>query len=198
MKYFKLKINLIFPALLILMQLISSCEKVLVIKTNEEDQLIVINSMFNNSEQLSAKITRSFSPYESLAVKELNNAKVSLSVNGIFAENLTYHKYPGDTIGKFYSSIIPEPGKRYNIQADAGDLGIASSASTLPAAVQLSSLTAQWVKWGEDTMNVIRYAFKFTLEDPDTANSYLLTISCPLYKLNEQSGEYEFYDYHMW
>ncbi len=170
-----------------------SCEKEFVIKTEDIKNLMVVNAIFNNQESFEVEVTKSFSPYGELEVKELTNSRVSLLANGVFIEDLVYSKLPDDNLGKFCSISIPEVGEKYTIEVNNPDYKMANSKSTIPEGVNFSSENVSWTKWGEDNITSVRYNFSFTLEDPDDNNYYYLTMSFPVNKLNEETGQYEFY-----
>jgi len=175
--------------------IIMSCENDFVVENDEYVNKIVVNSVFSNSGILSAEITKTFSPYETVKVVELSSARVSLFKDGTFVEDLTYRKTPQDTLGKFVSTTIPEQGKSYSIKVTDSKLGTATSESYVPAPFGVSNLSAIWLKWGEYNTTSMRYNFKFTLHDSETTDYYYLTIAFPVMKKNEDTGQWYFYAY---
>ena len=185
----------IFISVLAALTTFVSCENDFIIENEEYTNKIVVNSIFSNLDTLKAEVTKTFSPYKPIEVKELRNAKVSLFGNGQFIEELAYRKLPEDTIGKFISTTVPQQGVAYSIEVTDPELGTATAASSIPGPFEVSDLSAVWTKWGEYNSTSMRYNFKFTLHDRETTDYYYLTIAFPVIKKDEDTGEWKFYAY---
>ena len=185
--------NIFIISLLIV--IFSSCEKELEIKTQEEENKIVINSIVNPDSLFFAEITQTFSPYANINIKDLTDAQVSVYENGNFVDYLTYHKVPGDIIGKFIGNFKPEIGKTYKIAVNSPELGNAYSETVIPGKVNLGNAKAVEIIWGEDNLTSTRFNFSFELSDPDTANYYFMTIEFPVYKIDTITLDTAFVDY---
>lgn len=186
MKYLKFII-------IVLASFLMSCEKEFVINTDDADNYIVVNAIFNNQESFEVEVTKSFSPYGAFKVKELSNSTVSLLENGVFVEDLIYSKLASDSIGKFRSVSIPGIKKEYTIEVINPDFKKTKSKSAVPESINFSSENVSWTNWGEENYISARYNFSFTLEDPEVDNYYCLTMSFPVQKLNKETGQYEFF-----
>ena len=66
MKYLK-------SIIIIFLSSLMSCEKVFVIKTEDAENYMVVNAIFNDKEPFEAEVTKSFSPYGDFTVIELKN-----------------------------------------------------------------------------------------------------------------------------
>ncbi len=172
-----------------------SCESDFIVENQEYINRIVVTSVFSNTDTLTAEITKTFSPFGTATVEELNSAKVSLFKEGTFVETLTYYKTPQDTLGKFVSTTIPEQGKAYSIEVIEPGLETATSESSIPAPFEVSDLSAVKIEWGEYNTTSVRYNFKFTLHDRETTDYYYLTIAFPVIKKDEETREWHFYAY---
>ena len=175
--------NLSIKLLVVVALFNTSCEKEFILNPPESDKLIVINSIFNNSEVLSASVTETLVVQQNDVV-ELTNAKVSLFENDNFIENLVYSKKEGEEIGQFYSSIIPQLGATYKLEVENVNNKKVIAESELPSEVFLESGLATWIVWStpEDTSFIIRYYFEIDFTDPAEDNYYYITASLPVYK----------------
>ncbi len=172
-----------------------SCEKELKIELDDADRLIVANSVFTPEEVFRVEVTKSFSPFESIQIEELSNAKVSLYENGIFVEELIYSKDADDVIGNFSSTIIPTVEKTYLIEVEDPVLGKAKGSSHIPKKIATNNDEVKWILWGDDNITSARYEFSFEIEDLPEENFYFLTMSFPILKLNASTNQYDFHTY---
>ena len=177
--------------------LISSCEKEFILDLQGSDNIMVVNSFFNGDEPLSLSLTKSMLPQESQNIVELKKAKVSLFKDGTFVEDMKYLKASGDTLGRFYSVIMPVIGSTYKVEVETEKKGKASSQSVLPPKVDIVSDTAVWVKWvnDEDSARVIRFYFEIEFNDPQERNFYFITASAPIYKVDITNNTSQFYSW---
>jgi len=173
----------------------TSCESDLDIKTDDYIDKIVINSIFNNRDTLAVEVTRTFAPYETINVEELENAQVLVFREGQFVEDLVYVKREQDSLGRFVASFIREPEKSYSIEVTDTKLGQASSVSFVPGMFEVTDLSAVKAEWGEDNITSMRFNFKFTLHDLEASDQYYLTIAFPVLEKDEDTGEWEFFAY---
>lgn len=177
----------------LIMTTLISCDKELKIELDGNDELIVVNSIFNQGEIAEVELTKSFSPYEEIKVKELSSATVSLYSDGTFIENLTYSKLTTETIGKFRTASVLNAGTNYELKVVDPNLGSASALGNIPAlGVPIESPAVTWNEsW--DTLNSIKFDFNLEVNDPSEENYYYLTMAVPVLKYNEILEVYEFY-----
>lgn len=171
-----------------------SCEKEFVLDLKGEDKIIVLNSFFNGDEPLSVSVTKSMLPQNSQTVEELKNARVSLFRDGIFVENMIYHKADEDVIGHYYSNTIPTVGGSYEVEVEVENMGKVKSGSILPEKVAIIADTVLWVNWftPEDSSFSVRYNFEISFNDPQGDNYYYFTASLPVYKVDTMNHTREF------
>lgn len=169
-----------------------SCEKELVLDIDGANDQIVINSLFNPDEVLSASVTKSMSPLNPNLIEELSTAEVKLYENNVFKEIMTYYKSPDDVVGKFYSTFNPELGENYSIKVKSGEKEASTVNDMVPVNTPINSSAVNWIEWGDST-NIIRYLFDITFVDPPGASYYYFNAFFPVYELNESSGNYEFF-----
>lgn len=179
----------------LLLIVLSSCEKELEIKTSEDENKIVINSIVNPDSLFRAEITKTFSPYEKIIVQELENAQVAVYENDAFIENLSYHKSPDDSLGRFTGTFRPEIGSRYRIEVNEPNLGKARAEANIPARVNISQEKAVKIKWGEDNLTSIRFNFSFVLEDPVDEDHYFMTIEFPVFHVDTITRDTSFFEF---
>jgi len=185
----------IFISAFVVSTTLMSCENDFIIENDEYTNKIVVNSIFSNLDTLKAEVTKTFSPYKPIDVKELKNAKILLFGNGQFIEELSYLKLPKDTIGRFVSTTVPQQGIAYSIEVTDPELGTATAGSSIPGPFAVSDLSSVWIKWGKYNSTSMRYNFKLTLHDRETTDYYYLTMAFPVIKKDEETGEWDFYAY---
>lgn len=147
--------------------LFQSCYKEITLDLSKEENQIVINGLFNNTEPLSATVTKSFIFYEDAQIEELKEAEVAIYENGVFKENMIYQKTPALDIGEFKASFYPKAEATYRIEATALGETTASAEGKMPEGVDIKDTKVQY---GGDNA----YAFNFTLNDPQEKNYYYL------------------------
>lgn len=167
--------------LLIACFLCQNCYKELKLDLSEEENQIVINALFNNTEPLSATVTKSFLFYEDAKIEELVDAEVAIYENEVFKENMVYQKTPAMDIGEFTASFYPKTGARYRIEASANGK-TASASGTVPTGVEITDGS---VKYGGDNA----YAFSFSLKDPSEKNYYYLKMFFRGYEIDSTTQE---------
>ena len=158
-----------------------SCYKELKLDLSQEENQIVINGLFNNTEPLSATVTKSFIFYEDVKIEELVDAEVAIYENEVFKENMVYQKTPDTDIGEFTASFFPKTGANYRIEASA-DGNTASASGIMPAGVDIQDVSVQY---GGDNA----YAFSFTLNDPAEKNYYYLKMFFHGYEIDSTTQE---------
>lgn len=147
--------------------LCQSCYKELKLDLSKEENKIVINGLFNNTQPLSATVTKSFIFYEDVQIEELVDAEVAIYENGLFKENMVYQKTPEMDIGEFTASFFPKAGAAYRIEATVNEMPTADATGTIPTGVDIAN---EKVQYGGSNA----YAFSFTLNDPAEKNYYYL------------------------
>lgn len=176
----KIQQNIIL--LLISSFLFQSCYKELKLDLSKEENQIVINALFNNTEPLSATVTKSFLFYEDIKIEELANAEVAIYENGVFKENMIYQKTPDMDIGEFTASFYPKAAATYQIEATAAEIPTASAQGAMPIGVDITNVSVQH---GGDNA----YAFNFTLNDPAEKNYYYLKMFFRGYEIDSLTNE---------
>lgn len=160
-----------------------SCYKELVLDLSKEENKIVINALFNNTEPLSATVTKSFIFYEDVEIEELVDAEIAIYENGVFKENMVYQKTPDMDIGEFTASFIPKIEATYRIEATATGMTPAMATGAMPrTGVDLADIKVQH---GGDNA----YAFSFTLNDPAEKNYYYLKMFFQGYEIDSLTQE---------
>lgn len=162
--------------------LYQSCYKELALDLSKEENQIVINALFNNTEPLSATVTKSFIFYEAIKIEELVDAKVAIYENEVFKENMVYQKTDEMDIGEFTASFYPKTAATYRIEARAQNMTSASANGIMPKGVDLADVKVQY---GGDNA----YAFSFTLNDPAEKNYYYLKMFFHGYEIDSTTQE---------
>lgn len=175
--------------IIILFAILTSCEKEFDLNIEDSDKKIVINSVFNTTEPISAEITKSSSPNGIILINELENANVSLYENNSFIENLVYQKTSSDYIGKFISITIPISGKEYTIKVDEPNFKKAEAKSYVPAKIAINSETVNHIEWGGNNSGPIRFNFSFILDDTDGLDYYFMTMYFPVLYVNPVTND---------
>ena len=168
--------------LLISSLLCQSCYKELSLDLSKEENQMVINALFNNTEPLSATVTKSFIFYEDVQIEELVDAEVAIYENEVFKENMVYQKTPAMDIGAFTASFLPKIGSTYRIEATIDGLPTASATGVIPKGVDITNVSAQ-----RGANN--GYAFSFTLNDPAEKNYYYLKMFFNGYAIDSLTNE---------
>lgn len=175
----------------ILLPLQYSCIKELDTDLKEEEKKVVVNSLLNEGEIISLTVTKSFSPNKPENIQEFTNATVELFKDGQFLEILNYSSN-NQTIGSYTSSATPVANSEYSFKITVPNYNLLTGKSYIPQEATINNPSAYYTPWG-DTLNSIRFTFDFDLSNSSTEDYYALEMSCPVYKLNSTSGQYEFY-----
>ncbi len=162
--------------------LCQSCYKELTLDLSQEENQIVINALFNNTEPMSATVTKSFIFYEDVKIEALKNAEVAIYENDIFKENMVYQKTPAMDIGEFTASFYPKMEANYRIEASNDGLSSASASGVMPTGVDITNAS---VKYGGDNA----YAFDFKLNDLPEKNYYYLKMFFQGYEIDSITQE---------
>jgi len=189
------KINKGILLAIILLGMLTSCEKEFDMKIQDSESKIVINSIFNTTEPICAEIVKSSPAMGVIEINELKNATVSLYENDVFIENLVYQKTSSDFIGKFISTTTSVEGKKYTIKVNDPDLKEAEAKSYSPAKIVIGSESVNHIQWGEDNKTSIRFYFSFVLKDIDGLDNYFMTMYLPVLYVNSTTKDTSFYAY---
>ena len=130
------KLNLI---IIITVIIFSSCMKVLDFGgEGEENRKLVVNGVINNDSIIRVHISKSLGVLEEDTVLQfITDAKVKLFEDALFIENLQH-----DSLGFYYSTIIPEINKKYKIEVEKGtEKAIGETELSNPVPIELSNYT---------------------------------------------------------
>lgn len=107
----------------------TSCERDLQFKFNSYNPKLVVNALLNNQEQLTVSVSASV-PFASAGNPQwIENAKVSLFVDGVLQAPLSYNGF-----NKNYAApLVPQAGKVYRILVEAPGYVSVEAEAKLPA-----------------------------------------------------------------
>lgn len=160
--------------LIILIITFVSCRKVLDIELPSKEGKIVINSFFNNNEQLTINISKSLHILDNIESKLLNDAEVIVYENNIYKEQLT-----NTSNGNYIASFIPSKDKIYRVNVSYPDLKDAYSENIIPNPINIISVDTLTVYSsnnnginGEGNGSTNQYQLKIKFKDPDQIKNY--------------------------
>lgn len=160
-----------------------SCRKVLDIELPSKDGKIVINSFFNNNEQLTVNISKSLHILDNVESKLLNDAIVNIYEDNVFKEKLT-----NINNGNYITNFIPSKGKTYKVSVSYSSLKDAYSENSIPATTNIISVDSSTVYStnnsginGNGESNP-QYQLKIKFKDPESIKNYY---SLKLYHKNQ-------------
>lgn len=111
--------------------------EVLDIELDEEDKLLVVNSLISSDTTISVNITKTISSLDGDAfIKFINDAEVNLYEDDEFVEIMNR-----DTLGTYVSTIKPQLGKKYSITAKHSNYPELSASTYLPDTVPINNVT---------------------------------------------------------
>ncbi len=106
-----------------------SCERELDFKYNSYSPKLVVNALLNNQEQLTVSVSASVPFASSGSPQVIENAKVSLFVDGVLQAPLSYNGFNKN----YAASLVPQAGKVYRILVEAPGYVSVEAESKLPA-----------------------------------------------------------------
>ncbi len=175
--------------LLLLLFGVLSCEKTILIDTQDGDTKIVMNGIITPDYGLWLNLSRSISPSEPLA------SSYKPIINGIvtyFKSDSLVNTISQNSSGNYYdTTYLPEPGAPYTIQVNVPGLPQAFAQVTIPDPVPIQEFETTAIIREEGNINngyhtEIDFFIDFSIEDPVSAwNYYMLGI----YYLDE--GQYQ-------
>lgn len=165
-------ITLIFITIIIS---ILSCRKVIDVKLPTKDGKIVINSFFNDKEQLTVNISKSLHILDNMETKFLDDAEVNIFENNAFKETMT-NIGGGNFISKTFT---PSKEYTYKIYAKYGDLKQAYSENTIPNPIKIISVDTSTVYVTNNGINQSggggsypQYQLKIKFKDTENIRNY--------------------------
>ena len=164
---------------------LTSCEKELDINFKDDEQKIVVNSLLNDQEAISIEISKSFQPgfgnLEGVQISEVENASVDLFENDILMETLSYSKMTGDVLGKYRSTVVPNPNHRYSIKVMNADEDVIEGQTSLP---QLPSISNTLAEEFETSFGITKaFTFSFNLIDSSGEQYYYFYMDIPVMEI---------------
>lgn len=124
------------PLLLLLTAiLMGSCLKEVGMDVELTPQLLVVNCFFTNNEPFTVNVSR-LAPYPDLSDRNITNARVKIFTDGIYSGTLKYVEKGNYSL----PSLLPEPGKVYQITVEADGYPVASAKDSLPPVVPVDSV----------------------------------------------------------
>lgn len=165
--------------------LLGACTKDLDIDFDDMEPQVVVMSCVEPDTTLSLRLNYSRFFLSSQPFAAIDNAAVSLSVNGGSA------LAPTSAAGGNYAfALRPQPGDRFDLQVDVPGKGTVAASTTVPAAPQVDNISASLTETdGHDRI----YSLRFTLHDPDGEDNFYL-IRCLARRYFVYSGTVEFED----
>jgi hypothetical protein len=188
----------------------TSCEKVIQFNGTVTDPLVVVNSIVTPDLAVSAQVSLSrFFLSDTTSYVLVNNATVSLIVNGIQKENLTYTSkgtYLGTykpVIGDSIQLVVQTPGKNNvscgtPIEPQSTILSVDTSRIFTGASTPIISVTApgNGNPGSIDTIGfaigrTLKFVLKFT-DNPAVQNYYRLVLLTKTYTTSGYTSDYSF------
>jgi hypothetical protein len=121
---------------LLMVLLLTSCIKVVDLEVEQIPRLLVVNCFFTEGEAFRVNVSR-LASYPDLTDRNIANARVTISANGNYIGTLSYLEKG------IYSnpSILPQPGKLYQVTVEVQGYPRASAQDSLPKPVSVDSVT---------------------------------------------------------
>ena len=194
--------NIIILIFITLIVSLLSCRKVIDVKLPTKDGKIVINSFFNDKEQLTINISNSLHILDTMDIKFLDEAEVNVFENNAFKEKLTNIGY-GNFIAKTFT---PSKEFTYKVYAKYGDLKQAYSENIIPNPIKIISVDTSTVYvTGTNGMyqgnggggSYPQYQLKIKFKDPENIRNYY---SLKIYLKNQyyyykNTSDTKYFDY---
>jgi hypothetical protein len=162
---------------LLLLMILSSCEKEAYISIPDEANKPVLNLLMNKDSVMMARLTLSSRLAPPWQLPEMENAIVYMFENDVFKEMLT----PVERIGGTYymSTTVPRVGATYRIHAAASGYPTIMGSDYIPDTVRVGELKMSITQTGDDTRKM---SISVQLhDDPAIQNYYRIRI----YQINE-------------
>jgi hypothetical protein len=120
----------------VLALLLTSCIKVVDLEVEQIPHLLVVNCFFTEGEAFRIHVS-SLASYPDLTDRNIANARVTISANGKSIGTLSYlekgiYSHP---------TIVPQPGKLYQLTVEVEGYPTASAQDSLPKPVSIDSVT---------------------------------------------------------
>jgi hypothetical protein len=143
--------------LLLIAMLLVSCIREVDMEVEDIPHLLVVNCFFTEGEAFRVNVSR-LAAYTDLTDRNITNAHVTISTNGNYTGTLTY------VANGIYSNptVLPEPGKVYQVTVDVEGYPQTTAQDSLPKPVPIDSVTYS-VNAGkyDDGINYNQYAVWF-------------------------------------
>lgn len=148
--------------LYILICLLYGCKKfntVVDLKIPDQENVLVLNSLFTNDSTLSVNISKSADFFKKETPEPIGNATCKLYVNGIFVEDLI-----NSGSGNYRSTVIPFSGSTYELKISAAGYKDISAKATLPIAPIIIETQTNIDSAGK--------LFNYRIKDTDSGKNY--------------------------
>lgn len=165
----------------------TSCEEYYDIDIEQEDQKVIVNSVFSNRENIEFNLYKSLplTTFDINTVETINNAEIWFYENNHLIEKIT----PGNDLYKSYH--IPQQGNTYTTKIVVPGEDTIVAQSYIPQVVDITSVTADFIYEKNTCQCNIRFA------DPEDVDNYYIFTLQILYQ--QRDGTYEAYDFgHPW
>lgn len=124
-----------FPLFLVLV-LLTSCLREVDLEVEQIPHLLVVNCFFTEGETFRVNVSR-LAAYTDLTNRSIADARVTITSNGKYTGTLT-HTGKGNYTNP---SVVPEPGKLYQLTVEAEGYPLATAQDSLPLPVFVDSVT---------------------------------------------------------
>ncbi len=160
----------------LLVVLVSSCEKDFNIDQQSVSNKMALNSLFNDGAPMVVFLTKPY-PIGSAQsnITAIPDARVELYEDNVFKELM--HYVPSDTLntfGGYVSNLQPQAGKSYTVKATEGHYLQATATDQVPVPAHLiSSSLQQYTDTGAGAQGTMTMVFK---DDPTVQNYYRINV----------------------
>jgi len=171
----------IIPALqIVLFMIISSCEKEINLKIDEEDKILVVNSIICPDSLMTVKVSYSQSILENQPTSFINNASVLVFEDEVFLDSLA----PIGN-GKYQSKFKPKTNKKYSLEVSDGTRKVTATCQIPDKGLPVSpSIDTAEVLFGPPMQRL-----KINLQDNrEQKNFYRLFLKAKYYSIPASSG----------
>lgn len=147
----------------------ASCETIVDLDLPEHKPVLVTNSIINADSAIVVRVSNSVSVLDNGSPAPVNNATVEIYKDGNYVGTLPF--IGEDTY--LDPAIVPVPGSTYTLKASAPNYNPVSASTTIPASVQISSISIRDSVQGSETYHGNSVAeVSLTFTDPPAAGNY--------------------------
>ncbi|MCD6332094.1 MAG: DUF4249 domain-containing protein [Bacteroidales bacterium] len=174
-----------FSVIIISLVLLSwGCEKIIDINLQDKERKIVVNGLMNPDSLVTVNLTKSLGILENDTFLFIDNAQVTLSLEG---RQIGILQYMG--AGYYHlPDFFPSPGHDYRLDVSVKGMNPAYAVSEVPDKVMIQAVdtVSFYDEWGSRTLKM---SLRFT--DPvDMPNYYALAVYATAKRFNYETGQY--------